>query len=107
MYKNALISSVSAKTGIAWTNVEAVIDAFTEVTAEAMSNGESVILFGFGIFEPKSRSPRIGRNPHTGEPVEIPARVMPSFKPAPGLKERVSGTVSNPATKSPRTSPAK
>lgn len=43
MYKNALISSVSAKTGIARTNVEAVIDAFTEVTAEAMSNGESVI----------------------------------------------------------------
>lgn len=106
MYKNALINSVSVKTGIARSNVEAVIDAFTEVTAEAMTNGESVILSGFGIFEPKSRSPRIGRNPHTGEAVEIPARVMPSFKPAQGLKERVSGTVPT-ATKSPRTPPAK
>ena len=106
MYKNTLISSVSAKTGIARTNVEAVIDAFTEVTAEAMSSGESVILSGFGIFEPKSRSPRIGRNPHTGEAVEIPARVMPSFKPAQALKDRISGPVST-ATKSPRPSPTK
>ena len=106
MYKGALITLVASKTGIARSNVEAVIDAFTDVTAEAMTNGESVVLAGFGIFEPKSRSPRIGRNPHTGEAVEIPARVLPSFKPAQGLKERVSGTVST-ATKSPRTSPAK
>lgn len=106
MYKNALISLVSAKTGIARSNCEAVIDAFTDVTAEALTNGDSVVLSGFGIFEPKSRSPRIGRNPHTGEPVEIPARVMPNFKPAQGLKDRVSGTVAT-ATKSLRSSPAK
>lgn len=107
MYKHVLIGLVSSKTGISRSNVESVIDAFTEITAEAMTNGESVILSGFGIFEPKSRSSRIGRNPHTGEAVEIPARVMPNFKPAQGLKDRVSGTVSNSAPKSLRASPTK
>lgn len=107
MHKSELINSVSTKTGISRSNVEAVIDVFAEVTAEAMTNGESVILSGFGIFEPKSRSPRIGRNPHTGEAVEIPARVIPSFKPAKGLKERVSGAVFNSASKSRRSPNAK
>lgn len=106
MYKSTLITLVANKTGTPRNNVEAVIDAFTDITAEALTNGESVVLAGFGIFEPKSRSPRIGRNPHTGEAVEIPARVLPNFKPAQGLKERVSGTVST-ATKSPRISPTK
>lgn len=107
MYKNVLCAKLAAKTRIPYSAIETVIDAFTDFVGELMTNGESVALPGFGIFEPKSRSPRIGRNPHTGEPVEIPARVMPSFKPAQDLKSRVSGIVSNPAAKSPRTPPAK
>ena len=107
MYKYQLVSSLSAKTGLPRQTVEKVIDAFTDTTAELMLQGESVIIHGFGIFEPKSRSPRIGRNPHTCEPVEIPARVMPSFKPAKGLVDKVSAMVYQPAPKSPRNSPTK
>ncbi len=107
MCKNALIANLAAKTGIAYSTVETVIDAFTDSVGELMTKGESVVLSGFGIFEPKSRSPRIGRNLHTGEPVEIPARVMPNFKPAQGLKDRVSCVASNSDTKSLRTSTVK
>ena len=107
MYKYQLVAQIAAKTDIPNSTVEKVLDAFTETTAELMTRGESVVISGFGVFEPKSRSPRIGRNPHTGAPVEIPARVMPSFKPAQGLKDKVSAMVYQPASKSPRNSPAK
>lgn len=107
MNKGKLIATIAAKTNVAYSTVEKVLDAFTDTTAELITCGESVIISGFGIFEPKSRSPRIGRNPHTGEAVEIPARVMPSFKPAQGLKDRVSAMVYQPASKSPRKPPAK
>ncbi len=107
MYKGQLYANISTKTGVPYATVEKVLDAFTDTTAELMTRGESVVLSGFGIFEPKSRSPRIGRNPHTGAPVEIPARVMPSFKPAQGLKDRVSAMVYQPASKSLCDSPTK
>lgn len=107
MYKGQLCANLSAKTGVPYSTVEKVLDAFTDTTAELMTRGESVVISGFGIFEPKSRSPRIGRNPHTREAVEIPARVMPSFKPAQGLKDRVSAVVCQSASKSPRVPPAK
>ena len=103
MYKNELIYLVASKTGISHSNVEIVLDAFTEITAETLTRGDPVVISGFGVFEPKSRSPRIGRNPHTGEPVNIPARILPNFKPSQALKDRVSGS----ATNSLRDSPAK
>lgn len=107
MYKSQLCANLSTKTGVPYATVEKVLDAFTDTTAELMTRGEPVIISGFGIFEPKSRSPRIGRNPHTGAPVEIPARVMPSFKPAQGLKDRVSAMAYQPAPKSLCDSPTK
>ena len=100
MYKYQLVTNIAAKTNLPVATVEKVIDTFTDMTADLMTQGESVVISGFGVFEPKSRSARIGRNPHTREAVEIPARVMPSFKPAQGLKDRVS-------TISLRNSPAK
>lgn len=107
MYKYQLAAKIAAKTSVPHSTVEKVLDAFTDITAESMTQGESVVLSGFGVFEPKSRSARIGRNPHTREPVEIPARVMPSFKPAQGLKDRVSMMVYQPASKSLCDSPTK
>ena len=99
MCKGQLVAFIASKTNIRYSDVEKVIDAFT--------NGESVVISGFGVFEPKSRCPRIGRNPHTGEPVTIPARIMPNFKPAQGLKDRVSVMAYKPASKSLCDSPAK
>ena len=109
MCRDQLIRLIASRTGEKTTTVKAILDAFQDVTAESLTRGEQVSLHGFGVFEIKSRSPRIGRNPHTDEPVEIPARVLPGFTPAEALKNRISGK--SPAkkddTKSPRTSPAK
>lgn len=107
MNKYALCSTLSRKTGVPYSTVEKILDAFTDTTAEMITQGEPVSISGFGVFELKSRSSRIGRNPHTGEAVGIPARVMPSFKPAKGLKDRVSDMVYQPASKSLCDSPTK
>lgn len=107
MHKYQIVANIAAKTNLPHSTVEKVIDTFTDMTAELMTRGESVVISGFGVFEPKSRSSRVGRNPHTGEAVEIPARVMPNFKPAQGLKDRVSAMVYQHASKSPRNSPSK
>ena len=109
MCRDQLIRLIADKTGERRTVVKAVLDAFQDVTAESLTRGEQVSLHGFGVFEIKSRSPRIGRNPHTGEAVEIPARVLPGFTPSDTLKARISGKKSEDksAIKSPRISPAK
>ena len=109
MCKDQLIRIVSGKTCVKQTTVRLILEAFQEAVAESLTVGEKVSLQGFGVFEIKSRSPRIGRNPHTGEAVEIPTRVLPGFTPSEALKARISGhsAKKKPATKSPRTSPAK
>ena len=67
--------------------VAAVVDAITE----SLVQGEKVQLVGFGSFEVKSRSARMGRNPHTKEQIEIPASKVPVFKAGKALKDTVSG----------------
>lgn len=95
MNKSQLINGIHLKTGISSRQAAEVIDALTEITAETLFKGEPVAITGFGVFEAKSRSSRIGRNPHTGEAIEIPAKVLPSFKPAQALKDKVSGKKSH------------
>lgn len=109
MNREQLIRAIANRTGEKQVTVRAALDAFQDVIAESLTRGEPVSLHGFGIFEIKSRSPRIGRNPHNGEAVEIPARALPGFTPSVVLKNRISGESSEKqyATKSPRNSPAK
>ena len=66
------------------------INAVTAAIADALKAGEKVQLIGFGTFEVKARAERTGRNPHTNEPVPIPARVVPSFKAGKYLKKAVT-----------------
>lgn len=109
MCREQLILIISARTGAKPATVRSILSEFQNVTSETLAKGEQVSLYGFGVFEIKSRNPRIGRNPHNGEAIEIPARVLPAFTPSDALKERVSGQTSEKkyATKSPRISPAK
>ena len=67
--------------------LEAVITSITSTVAK----GEKVTLPGFGTFESRERSARTGRNPQTGETMEIAASVAPAFKPASGFKQAVAG----------------
>lgn len=90
MTKENLITVISQDTGIRRHKVESVFNSLIGNIAWSLSNGKKVQISGFGTFEPKKRAPRTGRNPHTNEPVPIPARVMPVFRPSNELKAVVS-----------------
>ena len=66
------------------------INAFTAVICEALAEGDSVQLVGFGTFEVRERAARQGRNPSTGEPVDIPAKNVPVFKVGKEFKDAVN-----------------
>jgi integration host factor subunit beta len=71
-------------------DVEAIVaTVFDEITA-ALARGDRVELRGFGAFSVKAREPRIGRNPRTGEPVEVGSKRMPFFKAGKELRERIN-----------------
>lgn len=65
------------------------MDAVFEAVMDSLKNGEKVQLIGFGNFEVRERSARKGRNPQTGEEIEIPASKVPAFKPGKALKDSV------------------
>ncbi len=70
-------------------NTEVIIDAFLDVVTNNLVNGEETVLTGFGKFSPVVRQARTGRNPYTGEAMEIPETVIVKFKPSIGLKNLV------------------
>ncbi len=71
-------------------DVEAIVaTVFDEITA-ALARGDRVELRGFGAFSVKDREPRVGRNPRTGEPVEVGSKRMPFFKAGKDLRERIN-----------------
>lgn len=67
-----------------------VTTIFTEIS-EALARGDRVELRGFGAFSARRRDPRAGRNPRTGETVEVAGKAVPYFKPGKELRERVNG----------------
>ena len=90
MNKAELINAVAAAADVSKKDAEAVISATLDTIVAALKEGEKVQLVGFGSFEVKKRAARIGRNPQTKEPVEIPASVVPVFKAGKALKDAVA-----------------
>lgn len=80
-------------------DVEAIVATVFDEITEALARGDRVELRGFGAFSVKSRNPRVGRNPRTGEPVEVGSKRMPFFKAGKELRERIntSGPGARPA----------
>lgn len=89
MNKGELVAVLAENTGLAKKDCEAVLSAFTEAVTAELKAGGKVQLIGFGSFEVKERAARTGRNPHTGEIVEIPAAKAPAFKAGQALKDAV------------------
>lgn len=85
--KNDVVESVMEATGLTKKEANAAVDAFAATICDALSNGDSVGLIGFGTFEVKERSARTGRNPQTGDPLEIPAKKVPVFKAGKKLRD--------------------
>ncbi len=89
MNKAALIALTAEKTNVSKKDTEAVITAALDAITAALASEEKVQLVGFGAFEVKSRAARLGRNPKTKEPIEIPASKVPVFKAGKALKDAV------------------
>ena len=90
MNKTELIAAVSEKTGVCKKDCEKAISAMLDQVAEALAQGDKVQIVGFGSFEVKERQARTGRNPRTGETVEIAASKAPVFKAGKALKDTVA-----------------
>jgi DNA-binding protein HU-beta len=88
--KNDLIARVADKAGMSKSSAQDAVDAtFGEIEA-ALSGGDDVRIVGFGNFAVTHRSASTGRNPRTGEPIQIPASKIPKFKAGKALKEAVN-----------------
>ncbi len=90
MNKSELIDAVAEKADLPKAAAGRALDAVVESITEALKEGDSVSLVGFGTFSVKERAARTGRNPQTGEPIQIAAANIPGFKAGKSLKESVN-----------------
>ena len=86
VHREELITEICLDTGFSRDQVRRVWDSLFSNIILDLSKKRRVVLNGFGTFEMKERAPRTGRNPHTGEAVPIPARIIPAFTPGDRLK---------------------
>lgn len=90
MNKTELIAAVAAKAGLSKKDAEKALNATLDTITAALVKGDKVQLVGFGSFETKTREARTGRNPRTGENIEIAASRLPAFKAGKALKDKVA-----------------
>lgn len=90
MNKGELVDAVANKAEVTKKQADAVITATVEAIMDAVSSGQKVTLVGFGSFEPRERKAREGRNPKTGDKMEIPATTVPAFSAGKLFKEKVA-----------------
>ena len=90
MNKAELINAIAASTELTKKDAEKALSATLEAITNALAQGDKVQIVGFGSFEVKERQARTGRNPRTGETVEIAASKAPVFKAGKALKDAVS-----------------
>ena len=90
MNKSELINAIAEKAGLSKADAKKALEACTGAIEEALVAGDKVALVGFGTFEAKKREAREGRNPLTGATVQIPAKVVPSFKAGSKLKDALN-----------------
>ncbi|MFK5969910.1 MAG: HU family DNA-binding protein [Candidatus Marithrix sp.] len=90
MNKSELIATVSENTDIPKTTVSKAVDAMMDAIKDALSDGDTVTLIGFGTFSVRDRAARVGRNPRTGERLDIKATKVPVFKPGKSMKDAVN-----------------
>ena len=91
MNKDTLIGAMAEKSGLTRKDSEAALNAFIASVSESLARKEKVTLIGFGTFSVVTRAARTGRNPSTGQPMNIPAKDVPKFSPGTNLKNKVAG----------------
>jgi DNA-binding protein HU-beta len=90
MNKAELIDAIKDDADISKASAARAADAFLDAITGALKNGDQVTIVGFGTFQVKERAARAGRNPQTGETIQIAASRMPTFKAGKALKDAVN-----------------
>ena len=90
MNKNELIDAVAAETGLDRSDAAKATEALLNGIVDALSKGDQVALTGFGTFSVRARAARTGRNPQTGETIQIKASNSPGFKAGKAFKDAVN-----------------
>ena len=90
MTKQDIINDVSSSTGLTKLETEIIMNGVMSTIINSLANNERVELRGFGTFGIKHRMPKKARNPGTGEPVYLPERYVPTFKPSKLMKSKVN-----------------
>ena len=96
MTKAELIEEVSRVVEMTRKDSEVIVEAILGSVVRALRTGDKIEIRGFGSFPTRSRQPRVGRNPKTGDRVEVPAKRIPYFKPSKELKDLVNGSATKP-----------
>ena len=93
MTKQDIVNFVSDATGLTKVETETVMNGIMGTIIESLAKNERVELRGFGTFGIKHRMPKKARNPGTGEPVYLPERFVPTFKPSKLMRSRVNDLI--------------
>jgi DNA-binding protein HU-beta len=89
--KDELVQSIADTTGLSKADADRALTAIVDTITSNVSSGEKIQIPGLGTFEPRERSAREGRNPQTGETIQIAATTAPGFKAATAFKNAVAG----------------
>jgi integration host factor subunit beta len=91
MTKSELIEAIATKqTQLTQKDIDSAVKTILEHMAQSLEKGERIEIRGFGSFSLHFRPPRVGRNPKTGDAVQLPAKHVPHFKPGKELRDRVN-----------------
>ena len=93
MTKQEIVDVVSNATGLTKVETEIIMNGVMSTIIDSLANNEKVELRGFGTFGIKHRMPKKARNPGTGEPVFLPERFVPTFKPSKLMRSRVNDLI--------------
>src|SRR5262250_2648043 len=107
MTKADLIDEVSRLAELTRKDSEVIVETIFDSVVRSLRAGDKIEIRGFGSFRTRQRRPRVGRNPKTGERVEVPAKKIPFFKPSKELKDLVNETTAGatPAAAAPPATP--
>lgn len=90
MTKTELVSIVADKAGLTKTDADLAVKALLDAVTDCLKSGDKLSLVGFGTFSVTDRAARTGKNPRSGEKIDIPAAKIPRFKAGKALKDSVN-----------------
>jgi len=105
MTKADLIDEVSGLTELTRKDSEAIVEIIFESIVRSLRSGDKIEIRGFGSFRTRQRKSRVGRNPKTGDRVDVPAKKIPFFKPSKELKDMVNNYGDRPQAAAGTTEP--